>query len=121
MTLILLALLFAKLPPAVRIEPAAKVMITIEGSDAVERYFVRLDDDTLTVLNLNAPGLPRRRLLGMAAERPEWLAATWKTTYKDGSLQVGPDGVFLNGRKLANLAQVVERIPRARIVSLKPS
>jgi hypothetical protein len=121
MTLILLALLLAKIPFAVRFEPATKVMVTIQGSDAVERYFVHLDEDALTVLNLNAPGLPTRHLLGMAAERPEWMAATWKTIYKDGSLQVGPDGVFVKNRKLANLAQVVERIPRARIVSLKGS
>jgi hypothetical protein len=121
MTFILLALLLTKIPFDVRIEPASKVLITIEGADAVERYFVHLDDDALTVLNLNSPGLPRRQLLRMAAERPEWMAATWKTIYKDGSLRVGPGGVFVRDRKLASLAEVIERIPRARVVSLKRS
>ncbi len=119
MTHILLALLLANLPLIVRIDPATKVLVTVEGAAPVARYFVRLDDETLTVLNLSAAGLPKRQLLGMATDHPDWMAATWKTIYKDNGLRVGPTGVFAKDRKLAELDEVVERIPRGRVVSVK--
>ena len=46
----------------------------------------------------------------MAADNPAWIAGTAKTTYRDSDLRLGPDGVFLKDKKLADLSQVVERI-----------
>ncbi len=84
----------------------------------VERYFVLLNDTEVILLNLTAVDLPKRQLLSMAADNPAWIAGTAKTTYRDSDLRLGPDGVFLKDKKLADLSQVVERIPRNRVTSI---
>jgi len=99
-----------------RLEPGTRVTVTVNGAAPVERYFVRLTDVEVVVLNLSAEGLPKRQLLNMAVDNPAWMAATSKTTYKDNNLRVGPEGVFVKDKKLADLADVVERIPREKIV-----
>ena len=101
-----------------RVSPGTKVIVTLEGAEPIERYFVCVDDAELTVLNLSGANLPRRQLLLMASDHPDWMSKTWKTIYKDNSLRVGPQGVFKADRKLADLAEVVERIPRGRVVSI---
>jgi hypothetical protein len=72
----------------------------------------------LVVLNLSMPGLPKRQLLNMAIDNAAWMAATYRTAYKDNNLRVGPDGVFVRDKKLADLDEIVERIPRERVTSL---
>jgi hypothetical protein len=101
-----------------RFIPGTKVIVTLEGAPPIERHFVCVDDAELTVLNLSGANLPRRQLLLMASDHPDWMSNTWKTIYKDNSLRVGPQGVFQADRKLADLAEVVELIPRARVVSI---
>jgi hypothetical protein len=97
-----------------RLDPGARVKITVGGT-VVERYFVRADDNELIVLNLSAANLPKRQLLNMAVDNPAWVAGTSKTTYRDNNLRIGPEGVFVKDQKVAELAQVVERIPRDRV------
>jgi hypothetical protein len=101
-----------------RFDVGTRVKVAIGRAPAVERYFVLLNDTELIVLNLTAGNLPKRRLLGMATDNPSWIAGTSKTSYRDSDLRLGPDGVFLKDRKLADLNQVVERIPRDRITSI---
>ncbi len=101
-----------------RFDVGTRVKITIGSAPAVERHFVLLSDTELIVLNLTAENLPKRRLLGMATDNPSWIAGTSKTSYRDSDLRLGPDGVFLKDMKLADLSQVVERIPRDRITSI---
>jgi hypothetical protein len=100
-----------------RLDPGARLKLTIGTAAAVERYFVQLNDSELIVLNLTAKNLPRRQLLRMAADNPGWIANTSKTTYRDNSLRIGPDGLYVRDQKVAELAEVVERIPRDRITS----
>jgi hypothetical protein len=97
-----------------RLGPGARLKVTV-GGEVMERYFVQLNDTELVVLNLSAPNLPKRQLLGMAMDHPEWIAGTSKTSYRDNSLRIGPDGLFVKDRKLAELAQVVEHFPRDRV------
>jgi hypothetical protein len=110
-------------PPAVRkrakkIDPGARVSVTLAGSAPIMRYFVLVDSVALVVLNLDTPGLPKRQLLNMAIDNPAWMAATYRTTYKDNNIRVGPDGVFVKDNKVAELAQVVERIPLEKLASV---
>ena len=98
-----------------RLNPGARVKVTVAGGETVERYFVLLTDTELIVLNLSAANLPKRQLLNMATENPSWVADTSRMTYRDNNLRVGPDGVFIKDRKIAELAQVVERFPRERV------
>ena len=54
----------------------------------------------------------------MVADNPGWIANTSKTTYRDNGVRIGPDGLFVGDQKMAELAEVVERIPRDRITSI---
>jgi len=101
-----------------RFDVGTRVKVTVGTAPAVERYFVLLNDAEVVVLNLTAENIPKRRLLGMAADNPSWIAGTSKTTYRDSDLRIGPEGVFVKDQKVAELGQVVERIPRARITSI---
>ena len=100
-------------------DSGTRITVTVEGAAPAERYLVKLTDAELVVLNLSAPDLPKRQLLGMAKDNPDWMAGTAKTTYKDNGLRVGPDGVFVKDRKVADLGQVVEHLPRARVTAIK--
>jgi hypothetical protein len=71
------------------------------------------------VLNLSAPDLPKRQLLNMAIDNPSWIAGTSKTTYRDNSLRIGPDGLFVKNKKVAQLNQVVEWIPREKVTAVQ--
>jgi hypothetical protein len=103
-----------------RFDPGARLKVTV-GDAAVERYFVMADEKELIVLNLTASNLPKSQLRNMAADNPAWIAGTSKTTYRDNNLRIGPDGVFVKDQKLADLAEVVERIPRGRITAVVKS
>ena len=88
------------------------------GGAPADRYFVQLNDIIVVVLNLSAPDLPKRQLLNMAIDNPAWIAGTSKTTYRDNNLRVGPDGVFVKDKKVAELNQVVEWIPRTKVTAI---
>ncbi len=102
-----------------RLDPGTRIAVTMDGSAPAERYYVKLDAGDLIVLNLSAPELPKRQLINMAKDNPDWMANTAKTIYKDNNVRVGPDGIFVKEKKVANLSEVVERIPRARVTALK--
>jgi len=101
-----------------RLDVGTRLKITVGTPEAVERYFVQLNDSEIIVLNLTGKNLPRRQLLRMAADNPGWIADTSKTTYRDNSLRIGPDGLFVKDQKVAELADIVERVPRDRITSI---
>ncbi|HET9834309.1 MAG TPA: hypothetical protein VFP91_21445 [Vicinamibacterales bacterium] len=101
-----------------RFDPGTRVKITVDGGAPAERYFVQLNDMIVVLLNLSAPELPKRQLLNMAIDNPAWIAGTSKTTYRDNNLRVGPDGVFVKDKKVAELNQVVEWIPRAKVTAI---
>jgi hypothetical protein len=101
---------------AKRLDAGTRVTVTVSGGAApFTRYFVLIDSVELVVLNVDAPGLPKRQILNMAIDNPSWMAATHRTIYKDGNVRVGADGVFVKDKKLAELKDVVERIPRERV------
>jgi len=103
---------------AKQLAPGTRVTVTVTGATPVERYFVLIDTVELVVLKLDAPGIPKRRLLNMAIDNASWMAATYRTIYKDNDIRVGPDGVFVKEKKIADLKDVVERIPSEKLVSL---
>lgn len=102
-----------------RMDVGTRITVTVDGAAPAERYLVHLSDTELVVLNLSAPDVPRGRLLNMAKDNPEWMAGTGKSAYKDGGIRVGPDGVFVKDKKVAELGQVVEHLPRARVSAVK--
>ena len=102
-----------------RMDVGTKITVTVDSAAPAERYLVQLSDTELVVLNLSALDVPKGRLLNMAKDNPEWMAGTAKSAYKDGDVRVGADGVFVKDKKVAELAQVVEHLPRARVSAVK--
>jgi hypothetical protein len=100
-------------------DPGTKITIAVDGGAPAERYFVQLSESEIVVLNLTTADLPKRQLIEMAKDNPEWMAGTSKTSYKDNSLRVGPDGVFVKDKKVAGLNDVVEHIARTSVTALK--
>jgi hypothetical protein len=101
-----------------RLDPGARLTVTVEGAAPAERYFVQLKDSELVVLNLTGADLPKRQLLNMAKDNPEWMAGTAKTIYKDNGVRVGPEGVFVKDKKVASLDEVVQHIPRSKVAAV---
>ena len=102
-----------------RFNPGTRVKISVDGSAPAERYFVRLNETVVVVLNLTVPELPKRQLLNMATDNPAWMANVSKATYRDNGVRVGPEGVFVKNKKVAELNQVVEWIPRSKVTSIQ--
>jgi hypothetical protein len=101
-----------------RLEPGTAITVTVQGSPPGKRYVVLADEASLIVLDLAYPGLPAaaaRILRDMATSHPEYFAAVQARVFVDRDLHVGPDGVFLADRKVADLSQVVERISRSDV------
>ena len=102
-----------------RFDPGTRVKISVDGGAPAERYFVRLNEKVVVVLNLTAPELPKRQLRNMAMDNPTWMANASTATYRDNGVRVGPDGVFVKDKKIAELSQVVEWIPRSKVTSIQ--
>jgi hypothetical protein len=105
-----------------RLKPGTEVVVTSDGSPAADRYLVLSDASRLTLLNLTDPALPReatRTLMDIGSRHPEFFASAPKGgQFVDRDVRVGPDGVFVAGRKVADLQQIVETIPQARVVEV---
>lgn len=106
----------------------ARITVTIKGAQPAKRDFVAAGNDQLTVLSPSpdVPGDVVSRLLEMASTYPAVLAALQGLTVVtqpsqalgQQDLRVGPDGVFLGNRKVADLGQIVETIARADVAEI---
>jgi hypothetical protein len=103
------------------LEAGTKITLTVTGAAPAQRSFVRADDTALTVLNLTDPSLPRvaaQRLRTMlTANRPDDFA-TSRRTFIDEDVRIGPGGLFVADRKVADFGQIVERVVRTDIVAV---
>lgn len=110
-------------PRAFNVAPGTEVIVTVRGSQPGTRYVVRADESDLTVLNLSNLPLQfdaRRVLVNMASRQPEYLTdpdQAGVVVQKD--VRVGPDGVFMADRKVADLGQIVERITRNDVAEIR--
>jgi hypothetical protein len=101
-----------------KIAPGTELTLTVKGSPpGAQRYFVAGDDSDLTVLNVADPGLPaatRDVLRGVALRHPgDFPAAQQGRQITLGKgVRMGPDGVFVSDRKVADLRRIVEEIAR---------
>jgi hypothetical protein len=102
-----------------RLQPAAEITVTLRGASPVPRYFVTADDSTLVVLNLTLASLPSsaaHSLRDMAAQHPDHVLAAQKTgAFRQNNVQIGRDGIFVSDRKIAELDEIVESVPRDRV------
>lgn len=95
------------------IEPRSRIRVSAIGlADRDHQYFVSASDRTLTLLTVGA--LPRsatRLVIKLAGMHPELFTAPEKwMEFADGPVRANPDGLFVRGRKVANLADVAKTI-----------
>jgi hypothetical protein len=106
-----------------QLAPGAEVSLTLADALPGTRYFVMADEAVLVALNLTGAALPTaavRVLRDMAAMRPNYLVAAQKSgAFRQANVQVGPDGVFVADRKVADLNRVVETVARADVRELR--
>jgi len=103
-----------------KLAPGKAVILTIKDAPAITRQLVAADDSTLTVLNADTPALTAdaANVLRRAASiHPNYLdgARNGGRFVLEKDVRVEPDGVFVADRKLADLAQVVERYERSDV------
>jgi len=101
-----------------------EIIVTLKDSPPVIRYFVAADGSGLSVLNVGAPALPGAAsdvLRDVASTHPESFQAAKKgrAFVLEKNVRVGPAGVFVADRKVADLAQVVEQYGRPDIIEIK--
>jgi hypothetical protein len=104
------------------LEPGTEVILTVQDSQPVKRYFLSADDSTLTVLTLADSVLPSaaaRVLRGLASQHGGWLTGTERGEFVNGNVRVRSDGVFVADQKVADLAHLVERIARLQVAELR--
>ena len=96
-------------------KPGSEVTVTIHG--VVERrYFIAADDAGITLLNVSGIGLPAHaaKLLRLAAteESQRFPIPEGATLMLDASTSLTSSALLVEGKKIAEYGQVVERIER---------
>jgi hypothetical protein len=105
-------------PRVRRLAAGGEILVTTSASQSLARYYVQADDDELTVLNLSRPTLSpdaRRVLLDTLSHHPEVFGPVPQVR---SQVQVGPDGVFVAGQKVAELQEVLQRIARGDVLEI---
>ena len=105
-----------------KLAPGTEITVLVKGY--LPRYFVAGDESTLTVLNVTDPTLPRAArdvLRDVVSKHPEDFRAAQQheTFVMPKNVRVGPDGVFVADRKVADLGQVIENIARTDIAEIR--
>ena len=103
--------------------PGTEITLIIKGSQPRTRYLVLADGSGITVLDLTSSTLPAsasRVVRKLASDHPEHFSAMLQGgTVAEGDVRLGRDGMFVAGRKVADLGQVVQVIARNDIAEIR--
>ena len=107
-----------------KLAPGTVLIVTMTGSELTTRYFVSGDESHISVLNVNGPDLPapaKDVLRQVASTHPSYLPAAQRGEQflLEHRVRVGPDGVFVADRKVADLAHVLEEYRRQDVTEIK--
>ena len=106
-----------------KVEAGKEIIVTLRRSNPVKRYFLSANESSLTVLNLTDPTLSQavtNVLREVALHRPQSILAvrTGGTLVLEKNLRLGPDGLFVANRKIADLQHIVETNPRIDVAEV---
>ena len=107
-----------------KLQPGTEIIVILNGAPPARRYFVAADVSELTVLNVTDSSLStsaREMIRDVASRHPGHFTAAQRgaTFLLDDDVRLAPDGVFIAGRKVVDLAQLVERYGRPHIAEIK--
>jgi hypothetical protein len=84
-----------------------------------QQYFISADDDSMTLLMPDRlPRAARKVLIGIAERARSFFTATKWMEFKDGTTLVTPDGIFVKGRRIAALEDVVATVARGDVAEV---
>jgi len=103
--------------------PGTKVAVSAVGLGGQDsQYFVSATDKTLTLLVLGNADLPKpakQFVIKVAGTDPEMFMSPQKwAEYRDGPVRVNPDGVFVRGRKVADLSEITKAIDAGEVAEV---
>jgi hypothetical protein len=100
-----------------------EIVVTTRRARLGTRYFVQADQAVLVLVNPTTPRLSAgatRTLRSMIAHHPERFAATQMAgTWVEDNVRIGRDGLFVADRRVADLDQLVETIPRNDVLEIR--
>ncbi len=102
-----------------------EIILTVYGSPPAKRYVVRatVDEFGLTVLNLTDPAIPAA-VTDVLAGAAWWHADYFGKAQQGGTfrlsrhVQLAQGGVLLDGQRVAELGQIVERVARNGVTEI---
>lgn len=102
-----------------RLEAGTEIVVVRNRIALPHRSFVRADDTELTILNLTDRTLPPaavKMLRALMANHPAYFVRQHSVV--DGNIRIGPAGLFVADRKVAEFGQIVEFIPRTDVTAV---
>ena len=106
----------------IAVKPGTAIVLERRGALPTNRRFIAADDSELIALNPDHPLLPRdarRTLLDAAAAHPDQVRRIdGRVQFVYGNVRLAPDGIFVGDRKIAETAEIVERIPRQDVAAI---
>jgi len=99
-----------------------EVMMQVRLARYTRRYLVAATDTDVTVLNLNDPWLPppaRETLRHLAFYEPQYLLGLGGQDFVHRNVRVTSEAVFLDGKKLIDLSDTIQRFARADVNEIK--
>jgi hypothetical protein len=108
----------------IELAPGTEIVVTTRGSSRASRVVVAANDSDLTVIDANILALPpaaRSVLRDQASTHPEYfLAAQSGSQFVfENDVRLGRDGVFVAGRKVADVAQLIETVARKDVAEIR--
>jgi hypothetical protein len=103
--------------------PGSKVIVSAVGLGGQDdQYFVSATDHALTLLALVNADIPRpakRFVIKLAGTHPDMFMSPQRwVEYRDGSVRVNPDGVFVRRRKVADLSEISKTIDAGEVAEV---
>jgi hypothetical protein len=104
-----------------QLQPGTEATLTVTGTPAATVRLLVASDDAVFVLRPGGPKLPdrvSRALVGIGGQWPAVFSGGVAYSQADG-VRVEADGIFDGNRKVADLAQVVQRAPREDVREIR--
>ncbi|MCC7043723.1 MAG: hypothetical protein IT183_07670 [Acidobacteria bacterium] len=100
-----------------------EIVLTTDAAPASRRRLLAADQAGIIVVDLSDPLLPdpvKRAVRDLLLQSPDTLVrVTHGATVARGRVRFAPEGIFLEGRRVADLDAMLQRVMRAEIVEVR--
>jgi hypothetical protein len=105
-----------------RLAPGTEITLTVKNRVLGIRYVLSADDSMLMVLDLTSPSLlpdAKQRLQRLAEAHPHAFDNARAGAFVEADLFIDASGVFVNHQKVAELGEIVRRVPRSDVEAIE--